>query len=410
MSTLPRLLIIDDEKNTREALARLLSLEYQTTIASHADEAIRYLGERQFDVVLTDLRLGGNKSGLTILQVAKGIPSVMMTAFGDVETAVTAMKFGAFDFIAKPLDLKKLKIILQQAYKKHLEDRDSQILNPASREASAGLSKDNQKSEIKSIVLYENCQKNIIIAPNSPFEKVLSDARKIAQSNANVLLVGETGTGKEILAKTIHEHSKRKDFPLVPVHCAALSSSLLESELFGHEKGAFTGASAQHIGRFESANNGTLFLDEIGEIDANIQVKLLRFLETKTLERVGSNISIPINTRVVSATNKNLRELVNDNKFREDLYYRLNVIELKLPPLRERINDIPLLISHYLQYFASENNIIVPKLSEYALEKMMKYSWPGNVRELKNTCESIIALLPENKATIEANDLGEKFV
>lgn len=409
MSTLPRLLIVDDEKNTREALARLLSSEYQTTIARNADEAIRYLGEQQFEIVLTDLRLGGNKSGLTVLQVAKGIPSVMMTAFGDVETAVSSMKFGAFDFITKPLDLKKLKIILQQAYKKHREDRELNIIDTNQEQQQHDASITNKPKSSENTAGDENLKNNIILAPNSPFEKVLNDARKIATSNANVLIIGETGTGKEILAKTIHEYSKRKEFPLVPVHCAALSSSILESELFGHEKGSFTGATAQHIGRFESANNGTLFLDEIGEIDANIQVKLLRFLETKTLERVGSNISIPINTRVVSATNKNLRELVKENKFREDLYYRLNVIELQLPPLRDRLCDIPLLINHYIAYFAHEMYVCVPQISDFAMDKFVKYQWPGNVRELKNTCESILALLPENKKIIEISDLGEKF-
>lgn len=388
MSQLPSLLIVDDEKNTREALQRLLSSEYETHIACNADEAINAITQTQFRIILTDLRLGGNKSGLSVIQFAKNTPCVMMTAFADIETAVSAMKIGAFDFITKPLDLKHLKIILQQALKESnytSYEKTPQVTTPFRNDLP------------------------IIVDDASSFNVTLNNAKKVAHTNANILLFGETGTGKEILANTIHKFSPRVNFPLIAVHCASLSSTLLESELFGHEKGAFTGATNRRIGYFESANKGTLFLDEIGEIDAATQVKLLRFLETHTLERVGGNEPIKVDIRIVSATNKDLRKLVDEGKFREDLFYRLNVIELKVPPLRERVCDIPLLFNYYLRHFAEELQIETPTLDPMALSKICQYPWPGNIRELKNTCEGIIALLPEGKKDISVSDLGEKF-
>jgi DNA-binding NtrC family response regulator len=395
--TLPLLLIVDDEKNTREALKKLLSVEYDIYLAAGVDEALQYINRQRFCAVITDLRLGGDTSGLTIVQYAakKNIPSIMMTAFGDVDTAVTAMKNGAFDFITKPLNFQKLKITLKQAtnYKNlsHSPLHNSSNCLPSSNTHGPNLS--------------------VIVSENSPFKRILEYAAKVADNRANVFLFGETGTGKEILAQTIHNSSPRKDQPLIAVHCAALSSTLLESELFGHERGAFTGATTTHMGYFEAANQGTLFLDEIGEIDAPTQVKLLRFLETKTFERVGGTHPISIDVRIISATNKNLAQMIQEGTFREDLYYRLNVIELKLPPLRERKEDIPLLFRHYIEHFCQENAIeIIPEISIQAMEKIMYYSWPGNIRELKNTCESIIALLPKGQKTITFNDLGGKFI
>ncbi|MDR0740804.1 MAG: sigma-54 dependent transcriptional regulator [Puniceicoccales bacterium] len=392
---LPSLLIVDDEKNTREALKKLLSAEYDVSLASGVDEALRCIDGQRFGAIITDLRLGGNTSGLTIVQYAarKNIPGIMMTAFGDVDTAVAAMKNGAFDFVTKPLNFQKLKIILKQAtnYNTH-----PPILNPS--DYSYPLNSYAPDS-------------NVIVSENSPFKRVLEHAIKVADNRANVFVFGETGTGKEILAQTIHRASSRKNQPLVAVHCAALSSTLLESELFGHEKGAFTGAMAMRIGYFEAADRGTLFLDEIGEIDATTQVKLLRFLETKTLERVGGTHPIPIDVRIISATNKNLIQMIREGAFREDLYYRLNVVELKLPPLRERKEDIPLLFQYYIKYFCHENALeIIPAIPTQTMEKIIHYSWPGNVRELKNTCESVIALLPKGQREITINDLGEKFI
>jgi DNA-binding NtrC family response regulator len=393
--TLPSLLIVDDEKNTREALKKLLLADYDIHLATGVDEALRCINGQQFCVIITDLRLGGHTSGLSVIQHAtkKNIPCIMMTAFGDVETAVTAMKNGAFDFVIKPLNFQKLKITLKQA------------ANYKNSTLSSVLTASNH-----TFPHAHTADPGVIVSENSPFKRILEHAVRVADNRANVLLFGETGRGKEILAQVIHRASPRKDQPLVAVHCAALSSTLLESELFGHEKGAFTGATATHIGYFESANYGTLFLDEIGEIDGATQVKLLRFLETKTFERVGGTNPIHIDVRIVSATNKNLLQMIHDGTFREDLYYRLNVIELKLPPLRERKEDIPLLFRHYIECFCRENVLeFIPTISSQAMEKMTHYSWPGNIRELKNTCESIVALLPKSQKEITANDLGEKF-
>ncbi|MDR3317447.1 MAG: sigma-54 dependent transcriptional regulator [Puniceicoccales bacterium] len=387
---LPLLLIVDDEKNTREALKKLLSSEFEVYIAAGIEEAQCYIQQQLFQVILTDLRLGSNTSGLDIVQLAisKNIHCIIMTAFGDVETAVMAMKNGAFDFVTKPLNFQKLKITLKQAIS---NKTNTSIPN-------------NNMSHFQS-------ESKVIFDENSCFKRTLEDAIKIADNNANVLLFGETGTGKEVLVRTIHRASRRKDRPLVAVHCASLSSTLLESELFGHEKGAFTGAMVRHVGRFEAAHTGTLFLDEIGEIDGNIQVKLLRFLETKTFERVGGSESLKVDIRIISATNKNLLQMTRNGIFREDLYYRLNVIELKIPPLRERREDIPLLFRYYIDFFCHENMVsrgltILPQ----TIEKLKRYAWPGNIRELRNICESIVALLPKDQSEITVQDLGEKFL
>lgn len=383
------LLIIDDEKNTREALKRLLSSDYTVSLASGIEEALEILQKQTFSVIITDLRLGGNTSGFTIIQAAtkKNIPCIMMTAFGDVDTAVTAMRCGAFDFVTKPLNFQKLKITLKQAVE----------------QAPLPKTESTPEFSIPSLSL------TVIAAPNSPFYQVLENAKKIANNRANVLIYGETGTGKEVLAQTIHQSSSRAQGPLITVHCAALPPLLLESELFGHEKGAFTGATEARIGKFEAANHGTLFLDEIGEIDANIQVKLLRFLETKSLERIGSNKTRDIDVRIIAATNKNLAHMVREGTFREDLYYRLDVLELKSPPLRERPEDIPLLFTYYVHYFCRENQLADLIIEDRVFYFLKKYSWPGNVRELKNVCESIVALMPEGQQHITPDELGEKF-
>ncbi|MDR1457902.1 MAG: sigma-54 dependent transcriptional regulator [Puniceicoccales bacterium] len=377
------LLVVDDEKYTRDALVKLLGEKYDVFVASDVEEALTQLKNHKFCAVLTDLRMGA-ASGMNVVEgcVLRGIPSIVMTAYGDVETAVSAMKNGAFDFITKPIDLPKLDVLLKQAIKY----RSTETL--AVESGRAGPS--------------------IICAENSPFMAIILKAKKLANSKVNVLIGGETGTGKEIVAGVIHFSGNRKNKPFVPVHCAALSSSLLESELFGHEKGAFTGATARHVGRFEKANGGTLFLDEIGEIDMQTQIKLLRFLETRSFERVGGSDQLSVDVRVVCATNRDLQAMVSQGKFREDLYYRLNVVELRLPPLRERKMDIQRLIEHYVGLFAKENNLKV-SISQEAMDLFIGYPWPGNVRELRNACESTVVLLSEDQHIIFVGDLDSRY-
>ncbi|MDR0351736.1 MAG: sigma-54 dependent transcriptional regulator [Puniceicoccales bacterium] len=377
------LLVVDDEKYTRDALVKLLGTKYDVFVASGVDEALSYLKSHKFCAVLTDLRMGAS-SGMNVVEqcVVGGIPSIVMTAYGDVETAVLAIKNGAFDFITKPIDLPKLDVLLKQAIK--YKSTETITIEPSQARPS------------------------IICAEDSPFMSIALKAKKLANNRVNVLITGETGTGKEIIAGVIHFSGHRKTKPFVPVHCASLSSSLLESELFGHEKGAFTGATARHMGRFEKANGGTLFLDEIGEIDMQTQIKLLRFLETRSFERVGGSDQLSVDVRVVCATNRDLQVMVAEGKFREDLYYRLNVVELRLPPLRERKMDIPKLVEHYVGLFAKENNLKV-SVSLEVMELFISYSWPGNVRELRNVCESAVVLLPEDRNVVMACDLDSRY-
>jgi DNA-binding NtrC family response regulator len=383
------ILIVDDEKNTREGLGRALEDHYDVFLASCADEAFNLMESQQFEVVLTDLRMAG-KSGLSVIdqclkQENRPI-SIMMTAYGNVETAVEAMRRGAFDFLTKPVNLEKLEILIKRATK-------------------------SREIERENIVLHERLDKKYSfdgIVGNSPeLTQVLNTVKLVAPSRATVLLEGETGTGKELIAQAIHQNSDRARKPFVPVHCAALAANLLESELFGHEKGAFTGASERRIGRFEAANEGTLFLDEIGEIDASTQVKLLRFLETRSFERLGSSKRVDVNVRLVCATNRNLSEMVKCGEFREDLLYRLNVVSIKLPALRERTDDLLSLLSHYLERFSTENKLEPIELTEGALKVLKAYAWPGNIRELRNFCENIVIL--KRGSQVSEYDLDPKY-
>lgn len=368
------ILIVDDEKHTREGLRDLLEDQYEVFLARDADEAFRLMDNETFDVVLTDLRMAG-KSGMKVidhtLSLSPRPQCIMMTAYGNVETAVEAMKRGAFDFVTKPLNLEKLEILIQRA----LKDR---------------------KLETENRQLHERLDQRYsfqgIIGNSRALQSILEEVKHVAPSKATVLLEGETGTGKELIAQLIHQNSPRARHPFIPVHCAAIPANLLESELFGHEKGAFTGAAERRIGRFEAADNGTLFLDEIGEIDMPTQVKLLRFLESRSFERVGSIKPIHVDVRLVCATNRNLRKLVEKNEFREDLFYRLNVIPIHLPALRERQDDIPLLIDHYLRHFSKENKLPPPRLDQAALNVLTHYRWPGNIRELRNLCENLVVM------------------
>jgi DNA-binding NtrC family response regulator len=375
------ILIVDDEKNTREGLGLALEEEYEVYMASGADEAFNLMEAEVFDVVLTDLRMAG-KSGLKVIDRAIALPNrpicIMMTAYGSVETAVEAMRRGAFDFLTKPVSLEKLEILIKRALQsRHIEEEN--------------------------VVLHERLDKKYSfdgIVGNSPgLTDVLDKVKLVAPSKATVLLEGETGTGKELIAQAIHQNSNRARQAFVPIHCAALAANLLESELFGHEKGAYTGATERRIGRFEAADGGTLFLDEIGEIDASTQVKLLRFLETRSFERLGSSKPVNVDVRLVCATNRNLGEMSKRGEFREDLLYRLNVVTIHLPPLRERQEDLPVLLNHYIDQFAEENELPPPDLSDGAIQVLRAYRWPGNIRELRNFCENTVVLKRGNEVT-----------
>ena len=390
MSHMPAtILIVDDEKNTREGLSIALEEVYEVYMASGADEAFNLMEAETFDIVLTDLRMAG-KSGLKVIDRAITLPNrpicIMMTAYGNVETAVEAMRRGAFDFLTKPVSLEKLEILIKRALQ-------------------------SRRIEAENVVLHERLDKKYsfdgIVGDSPGLIDVLDKVKLVAPSKATVLLEGETGTGKELIAQAIHQNSNRARQAFVPVHCAALAANLLESELFGHEKGAYTGATERRIGRFEAAGGGTLFLDEIGEIDSATQVKLLRFLETRSFERLGSSKPIQVDVRLVCATNRNLTEMAKRGEFREDLLYRLNVITIYLPPLRERREDLPVLINHYIDSFAEENELPPIDLTEGAINVLRDYRWPGNIRELRNFCENTVVLKRGNELT--EYDLDPKY-
>ena len=385
----PSVLIVDDEKHTREGLRQALSETYDVSVAASSDEAFNLMEAQPFDVVLTDLRMPG-KSGLKVIDRALALPSkpavLMMTAYGNIDTAVEAMRRGAVDFLTKPVNIERLDVLIRRALKTKTLEVEVQQLHERL----------DDKFDLKRIV------------GNSPLLRdIIERVKKVAQSKATILIEGESGTGKELIAQAIHQSSPRARGPFIAVHCAALSESLLESELFGHEKGAFTGASEQRIGRFESANGGTLFLDEIGEISGAIQVKLLRFLETKSIDRVGGSKTVELDVRLVTATNRNLEQLVKEGKFREDLYFRLDVVRFVMPSLRSRSEDIPLLIQHYIKYFAEENGIAPIEVEPGAMRTLQAYSWPGNIRELRNFCENAVVLHMGGKLT--EFDLDPRF-
>ena len=377
---------MDDEKTTREGLRAALEERYDVYIAEDAQAAMNLLEGENFDVMLTDFRLP-NEDGMKLIARAKSLSKppvcILMTAYGSEELAVDAMKRGADDYIAKGrLQIDELEMRIARA----LKQQNLEVENVSLRK------------QLDSKFGLEN------IVGESPVMKEIFDiVQQVAPTRATVLVLGESGTGKELIAKALHQLSPRAKQPFVTVHCAALAPTLLESELFGHEKGAFTGAHERRIGRFEQAQGGTLFLDEIGEIDATIQVKLLRFLGERTFERVGSNKTLSADVRLVAATNKNLEELVKAGKFREDLFFRLRVVEIELPPLRERTGDQPLLAQSFLREFAKENGKAVNDFTADALQSLMNYGWPGNVRELRTAIEHAVVLCRGEK--ISARDL-----
>ncbi|MEI7552679.1 MAG: sigma-54 dependent transcriptional regulator [Verrucomicrobiota bacterium] len=385
----PSVLIVDDEKHTREGLQQALADTYDVSLAANADEAFNLMEAQPFDVIITDLRMPG-KSGLKVIDKALALPNhpavLMMTAYGNIETAVEAMKRGAVDFLAKPVNIERLEVLIQRALKtKTLEVEVKQL---------------NERLDEK--FSFEG-----IIGTSPKLKEVIDRVKLVAPSRATILIEGESGTGKELIAQAIHQASPRSRAPFIAVHCASLSENLLESELFGHERGAFTGATERRIGRFESADGGTLFLDEIGEISASTQVKLLRFLETKGIERVGGSKPIQLDVRLVAATNRNLEQLVREGKFREDLFFRLNVVRILLPPLRDRPEDAPLLLAHYLKQFSAENQLPPLGLAPGALQTLQAYAWPGNIRELRNFCENAVVL--HHGGTLSEYDLDPKY-
>jgi two-component system response regulator AtoC len=379
----PTILIVDDEKHTLDGLRRLLEDNYDVYIAADIAGAIDVLEREPIDVLLTDLRLG-TEDGMTLIDRALKMPrapiSIMMTAYGSVDTAVEAMKRGAYDFVTKPLNLDKVELLIARALRSRKLEQENRSL----------------REQVEERYGLEN-----IWGESAVLHDVLDTIKQVAPSSANVLIEGESGTGKELAAHSIHNLSRRNKAKFVVVHCAALSPHLLESELFGHEKGAFTGATERRIGRFEQANGGTIFLDEVGEIDPATQVKLLRVMgENRAFERVGGNQTLHADVRLIAATNKNLEKLVQDGKFRDDLFFRLNVVRITMPPLRERKEDIPLLTRGFLRQFCKANDKPLLELTADAMNALLLYDWPGNVRELRTAIEHGVVMATGPKITL----------
>ena len=370
----PSVLIVDDEKSARDGLVRALRRDYRVLAAENGASALEVLGSQTVDVLLSDVRMPG-MDGLTLMQRALAnhpeLTCIILTAYGDVDIAVEAMKQGATDFMTKPINLDKLELVLNRVLKaKKIEIENEQL-----------------KVQLDSKYGLEN-----IIGHSAPMQEVFDTIRQVAVSRATVLVQGESGTGKELVAKAIHQLSARNKGPFVAVHCAALAENILESELFGHEKGAFTGAMERRIGRFEKADGGSLFLDEISEIDPSVQVKILRALEERQIERVGGDTPVDVDTRLIAATNRDLKAMVEKGDFREDLFYRLYVVVITLPPLRDRQDDVLLLLNHYLSVFNEENGKQIEGFTPAAYELLSAYDWPGNIRELRNLVERMVVL------------------
>lgn len=378
------ILIVDDEKGIRDGLHLFLKREgHLTFTAADGQEALKILEKNDIDLVISDLkmpRINGDELMAFIKKEYSGIQVIILTGHGTVETAVESMRNGAYDFLIKPLNLDKLGLIVKRA----LSQRQLEIDNR------------NLKKKL-------NIFSGQMIGKSEKMIKIANLIEQVAPSKTSVLILGENGVGKEVIANLIHDSSNRKNNPFIKVHCAALSENLLESELFGHEKGAFTGAIKEKKGRFELADSGTIFLDEIGEISPNIQVKLLRVIQEKAFERVGGEETITVDVRIVAATNKNLKKEVEEGRFREDLYYRLNVVQITVPPLRERKEDILLMVSSFIQNFSKENGKEIKEITKKAQTALYNYDWPGNIRELKNVLEAAVVLSKDG--IIDINDL-----
>ncbi|MGB5349625.1 MAG: sigma-54 dependent transcriptional regulator [Polyangiales bacterium] len=381
-----RVLIVDDEANARSALAELMDdAGYSVSTAADGRTALLQMEQIDPDVVLTDLKMPG-MDGLSLIERGRPMSPhttfIVMTAFATIDTAVKAIKLGAESYLTKPLELDAVMAIVDRAL-----DRTR-----LSREAAQLRERFDDRFQLGNI-----------LGEHPSMQRLMKNIAQVARSRATVLIHGETGTGKELIAAAIHQNSKRKEKPFVKLNCASLSETLLESELFGHERGSFTGAMTRREGRFKQADGGTLFLDEVSEIPVSVQIKLLRFLQEREFERVGGNETLKVDVRVVAATNRNLKQRVEEGKFREDLYYRLKVVQLDVPPLRVRRSDIPLLAHAFLRKYAGENDRAVQGLSEDALQHLMIYPWPGNVRELENAIERAVVMCEND--LIQRDDL-----
>jgi DNA-binding NtrC family response regulator len=382
----PVILVAEDDLHTRESLGRaLVRAGYRTLSARDGIEALAVLRREPVDVLLTDLKMPG-ADGMTLLERARtespDTVVIILTAFATVDLAVEAMKKGAYDFVTKPIHLDKLELLLRHA----LEARR--------------LVRENRELRLR---LQETTGLTRLLGESAAMERLRDTIRQVAATDATVLILGESGTGKELVAEAVHGGGARTEGPLVKVSCAALPEGLLESELFGHERGAFTGARDRRKGRFELASGGTLFLDEVGDLDPQTQAKLLRVLQEQEFERVGGTETIRVDVRLISATNRDLEDLVAEGSFREDLYYRLNVVPIRVPPLRERVEDVPLLVAHFLRVFAERWRKSIPDVTPEALALLCRHSWPGNVRELQHLVESLLAL--SRGGPISASDL-----
>ena len=385
-----RILVADDHDSLRRGIVRALSdAHHEVDEAPNGNVAIEKLHEGQYDVVLSDLKMGGS-DGMDVLRTAKSLQPntavILMTAFGSIHTAVEAMKIGAFDYVQKPFEIEEMEVKIEKA----LEMRRMQNQIDYLRHAQGDI--------------YDFDR---IIGSSGALEKVLAVVRKVAKSNTTVLVRGETGTGKELIAGAVHHNSHRAARNFVKVNCAALQENLLESELFGHEKGAFTGADKQRIGRFEQADGGTLFLDEIGDMSPNTQAKILRVLQEHEFERLGGTRTIKVDVRLIAATNRDLPSMVEAGQFREDLYYRLNVVTMEMPPLRERKDDIAALSNFFIRRFAGELKKKIQGLEPEALKLLMRYQWPGNIRELENAIERAMLLAEGSHIAMDDLRLGD---
>src|SRR3989441_7284965 len=379
----PIILIVDDEKHTRDGLRRLLESDYDVYVAGDIASAMNVLEREDVDLLLTDLRLG-TEDGMQLIDRALKMPQppicIIMTAYGSVDTAVEAMKRGAYDFVTKPLNLDKVELLIARALQSRRLEQENRTL----------------REQVDKRYGLEN-----IWGDSAALHEVLDTIRQVAPWSAKVLIEGERGTGKDLAAPAINNLSRRNKAKFVAVHCAALSPQLLESELFGHEKGAFTGAHERRIGRFEQANGGTLFLDEVSEIDPSTQVKLLRVIsEERAFERVGGNQTLRADVRLIAATNKNLETLVREGKFRDDLFFRLNVVRITMPPLRDRKEDIPILVRGFLRHFCKANDKPLLDLAPDAMDALLTYNWPGNVRELRTAIEHGVVMATGQKITL----------
>lgn len=383
-------LVVDDDPALREILQETLLREsYNVSTAEDGAGAVQAVKETVVHIVITDFQLP-DIDGLEVIDRlskldAKIIP-IVMTGFGTIETAVRAMKSGAFDFITKPFDLGTVSVVVRKAAEFHRLRQENHLLRRAVR--------DQYRLEQ-------------LVGVSEPMQQVLEFVQKVADSDSTVMIQGESGTGKELVARMLHFNSLRRDRPLVPVNCGAIPENLLESELFGHEKGAFTGATHARMGRFELAHGGTIFLDEIGEMSLPLQVKLLRVLQEREFERVGGNRTIHVDVRIIAATNQDLETMVEEKRFRQDLFYRLNVIPIVIPPLRERRTDIPLLIDHFLNRFNQSKHTEVVGLDDEALRLLTEYDWPGNIRELENMMERLVVL--KKHGLLSSEDLPQKI-